>query len=63
MIFLFTNSSLKDHSISVDQARYATFIVAKYLDTATVKTSKKIYKTKLTSDMIFTKEDVAASEE
>ena len=25
---------MKDHSISVDQARYATSIVAKYLDTA-----------------------------
>ena len=30
-------SQLKDHSISVDQSRYATSIVAKYLDTATVK--------------------------
>ena len=30
-------SQLKDHSISVDQARYATYIVAKYLDTATVQ--------------------------
>ena len=30
-------SQLKDHSISVNQARYATSIVAKYLDTATVK--------------------------
>ena len=29
-------SQMKDHSISVDQARYATSIVAKYLDTATV---------------------------
>ena len=28
---------LKDHSISVDQARYTTSIVVKYLDTATVK--------------------------
>ena len=28
-------SQLKDHSISVDQARYGTSIVAKYLDTAT----------------------------
>ena len=32
-------SQLKDHSISVDQARYATSIVAKYLDTVTVKIS------------------------
>ena len=45
-------SQLKDHSISVDQARYATSIVAKYLDTATVKVSNKFYKTKLPSDMI-----------
>ena len=32
-------SQLKDNFISVDQARYATSIVAKYLDTATVKVS------------------------
>ena len=54
---------LKDHSISVDQARYATSIVAKYLDTATVKVSKKFYNTTLTVDMIFTKEDVSTSDE
>ena len=48
-------SQLKYHYISVDQARYATSIVAKYLDTATVKASKKFYKTTLPSDMIFTK--------
>ena len=35
---------LKDHSISVDQARYATSIVATYLDTATVKINNKFYK-------------------
>ena len=46
---------MKDHSISVDQARYATSIVAKYLDTATVKASKKFNKTTLPSDMIFSK--------
>ena len=56
-------SQLKDHSISVDQARYATSIVAKYLDTATVKASKKFYKTTLPSDMIFTKEYVSTSNE
>ena len=49
-------SQLKDHSISVYRARYATSIVAKYLDTATVKLSNKFYKTTLPSDMIFTKE-------
>ena len=50
-------SPLKDHSVSVDQSIYATSIVAKYLDTATVKVSTKFYKTKLPADMIFTKED------
>ena len=30
---------MKDHSISVDQSRYATSIVAKYLDNDTVKAS------------------------
>ena len=54
---------LRDHSIYVDQARYATSIVANYLDTATIKVSTKIYKTKLPADMIFTKEDVYTSYE
>ena len=54
---------LKDHSISVDQARYATSIVAKYLDTATVKVRNKFYKTKLPAEMIFTKEDVSKRDE
>ena len=56
-------SQMRDHSISVDQARYATFIVAKYLDTATSKVSTKFYKTTLPADMIFTKEDVSTSDE
>ena len=56
-------SQLKDHSIYVDQARYATSIFAKYLETATVKASNKFYRTKLPSDMIFTKEDVSTSDE
>ena len=34
-------SQFKDHSIYVDQARYANSIVEKYLDTATVKVSTK----------------------
>ena len=46
---------LKDNSISVDQARYATSIAAKYLDTVTVKVQKKFYKITLTADMIFKK--------
>ena len=56
-------SQLRDHSISVDQARYATIIVAKYLDTATVIVSNKFYKTTLPADIIFTKEDVYTSDE
>ena len=56
-------SLLKDHSIYVDQARYATSIVAKYLDTATVKVSTKFYKTTLPADMISTKEYVSTSYE
>ena len=56
-------SQLKDHSIYVDQARYATSIVAKYLDTATVKVSTNFYKTTFPAGMIFTKEDVSTSDE
>ena len=54
---------MKDHSISVDLARYATSIVTEYLDTATVKASTKFYKTTISSDMIFTKADVSTSDE
>ena len=54
---------MKDHSISVDQARYATYIVAKYLDTATFKACANFYKTIFTSDMIFTKDDTSTSDE
>ena len=54
---------MKDHSISVDQARYDTSIVAKYLDTATVKPSTRFYKTTLPYDIIFTKDDTSTSDE
>ena len=54
---------MKDHSISVDQAIYTTYIVAKYLDTDTFKVSTKFYRTKLPDDPIFTKEDVSTSDE
>ena len=53
----------KELSISVDQARYGTSIVSKYLETATVKVSNKFYKTTLPADMILTKEDVSTSDE
>ena len=56
-------SQMKDHSISVDQSRYYIYIVAKYLDNATVKVGTKFYKTTLPADMIFTKEYVSTSDE
>ena len=54
---------MKDHSISVDQDRYTTSIVEKYLDTATFKVSTNFYKTTFPADMIFTKEDLSTSDE
>ena len=54
---------MRYHSISVYQARYATFIVAEYFDTATVKASAKCYKTTLPYDMIFNKADAYTSDE
>ena len=56
-------SHMRDHSISVDQAKYATSIVAKYLYTATVKESTKFYNTTLPSNMILTKYDAYTSDE
>ena len=47
----------------MDQAIYATSIVPKYLDTATVKLSTKFYKTTLPAEMVFTKEGVSTSDE
>ena len=54
---------MKDHSVSVDQARYATSIADKYVDTVAVKTCKKFYKSTFPSDMIFTKADASTSDE
>ena len=56
-------SQMKDNCISVDQARYATSIVSKYLDNATVKVSTKFFNTNFTSDIIFTKVDAYTSDE
>ena len=56
-------SHMKNHSISVDQDRYATSIVAKYLDTTTAKVSTKLYNTTIPADMIFTKDDTSTSDE
>ena len=54
---------MKDHYMSVYQSRYVSSTVAKYLDNATVKASKEVYKTNLPYDMIFTKEDASTSDE
>ena len=56
-------SQMKDHSVSVDQARYATSVVSKYLDTAPVKASKKFYKTTFPSDIILTKSNSSTNDE
>ena len=56
-------SQMKDYSISVYQDRYVTSVMAKYLDTVTVKTRIKFYKTNFLSDMIFTKAYASTSDE
>ena len=55
-------SQIKDPSISVDQDRYASYIVEKYLDTATIKENSKFHKTNLPYDIIFTKEYTSISD-
>ena len=55
-------SQIKDYYIEVDQARYSTYILAKYLYTTTVNTSTHFYKTTLPSDMIFTKTESSTSD-
>ena len=54
---------MNDHYISMNQARYYTSIVAKYLNTATVKASKYFYKITFPSNIIFTKADTSTSYE
>ena len=54
---------MRDHSIYMDRGLYATSIVEKYLDTATVNASKNIYKTTFSSDMIFATDDIYTSDE
>ena len=54
---------MRDHSISVYQDRYATSIVDKYLNTATVKTSTKFYNTTFSSYMMFTKTVLSTSDD
>ena len=54
---------INDHYIYMDQDRYATSIVTKYLDTSTVKTSTIFYKNTFPYDMIFAKADASTSYE
>ena len=54
---------IRYHYTSVYRASCATSVVAKNLDTATVKVSTKFYKTNFPSDMIFTKADTYNSDE
>ena len=54
---------MKKHYISLDQARYDTYIMSKYLYTSTVKTSTNLYKKTFLSDMIFTKDHVSTRDE
>ena len=56
-------SQIKDPSISVDQYRYDTSVVANNLDTATIKENSKFHKTSLPRYMKFTKEDSSKSYE
>ena len=56
-------SQLNNYSISVDQYRYATAVVSKYLDTATIKENSKFHKTTFPHYMIFAKEDTSTSYE
>ena len=53
--FSISISQIKDHSILVDQDRYATSSVAKYLETDTVKKSTKFYKTTFPYDVYLTR--------
>ena len=56
-------SQMKDQSILVDQDRYATTVVSKYIDTVTVKKGTKFYKNIFPYDMIFTKYDVSTRDD
>ena len=56
-------SQLKDHYISVYQARYDTSFVERYPDTLTIKYHSKFNNINLTHDMIFNREDTYTGDE
>ena len=47
----------------MEQDRYSTAVVSKYLDTSTIKENPKVHKTTLPHDMVFTKEYAYTSDE
>ena len=59
---VFVNNNFSDEGSFHLWARYATYFVFKYLDTATVKASTNVYKTTFPSDIIFTKSDASNSD-
>ena len=63
MVYINQDFVYEGLSISVDKSIYASYIVAKYLDTAIFKTSTKFYKSNFPSDMIFIKDDVFTSDD
>ena len=56
-------SQLRLYYISLDQARCATFVVAKYLDTSTIKGNPKFHNTTLPKYIILTEEYASNSDE
>ena len=56
-------SQVKNNSISVDEARYSTSVVAKYLDTTTIKENSEFHKTTLTHDIKLIKEYLSIIDE
>ena len=56
-------SQMKDILIPENQSRYAASVMAKYLDTSTVKTSTKVYHTTFSYDVIFTNSDASTSDD
>ena len=47
----------------MDQSRYSTAVVSKYLDNSTIKENSKFHETKLTHYIIFTKQYASTSDE
>ena len=46
---------IRDHSISVDQEMYATYVLENYLETDTIKENSKFHRNTVPHNMIFIK--------